>query len=316
MSYVFGPVPSRRLGLSLGVDPLPYKTCNLDCIYCELGRTQRLTAQRKTYVPVDAVLADVREALKTCARVDYVTVTGSGEPTLHSGLGAILRGIKAMTEIPLAVITHSSLLHLPEVRADLAAADLLIPSLDAVSQKIFRRLNHPHSSVSPERMVEGLVALRQEYSGPIWLEILIVKDLNDGPEEVGRLREAVRRIRPDRVQLNTVARPPAYPFAEPLSRETLEALRESFGEGAEVIAEFPSQVQPEAPSDPERAIRTYLERRPATLFDLISALGLKAETAEGHLRALVEEGEVEQMGAADSTFYSTYYRFRRQKVQT
>jgi len=275
LSTVFGPVPSRRLGLSLGVDPIPFKTCNMDCVYCELGRTRRLTAERKVYIPVEQILADVREALQAWPRLDHVTVTGSGEPTLHTGLGDIIRGIRQMTGIPVAVITHSSLLHLAEVRAGLCEANVLVPSLDAVTPKVFRNVNHPHKSIDPARTVGGLIALRNEFEGDYWLEIVLVRGINDTSEEITALKQAIQRIRPDRVQLNTVVRPPAYPFAEPLSEKELEAIRDTLGPPAEVIAEFPQVPPTEGPEDPEAAITAYLDRRPATLTDLITALGVE-----------------------------------------
>lgn len=303
MSAVFGPVPSRRLGLSLGVDPLPFKTCNMDCVYCELGRTKTLTAERKAYLPVEQVLADVRAALQRWSRIDHVTVTGSGEPTLHTGLGEIIRGIRAMTDIPVSVITHSSLLHLPEVRADLCAADVLVPSLDAVTPRVFRGVNHPHASIDPQEMVEGLIALRREFKGQIWLEIVFVRGMNDGPEEVAALREAIGRIRPDRVQLNTVVRPPAYPFAEALTQEELERLRDALGPPAEVIAELPHVAPAEPPEDPEGAIAAYLDRRPATADDFVAALGAKREPALRFLESLVERGDAEKLGAGERAYY-------------
>ncbi|MFQ5913627.1 MAG: radical SAM protein [Nitrospinota bacterium] len=303
MSAVFGPVPSRRLGLSLGVDPLPFKTCNMDCVYCELGRTKTLTAERKVFIPVEEVLADVREALKAWPRLDHVTVTGSGEPTLHTGLGDIIRGIKAMTDIPVAAITHSSLLHLPDVRADLCAADVLVPSLDAVTSNVFRSLNHPHASIDPARMVEGLIALHREFSGQFWLEIVFVRGMNDTPEEVSALKKAIHRIGPDRVQLNTVVRPPAYPSALALTQEELEAIRDALGPPAEVIAEFPDVPPSEPPEDPEESIAAYLDRRPATVADLLAAFGVEREKTQRFLESLVGEGDVERLGEGEKAYY-------------
>ena len=311
MSTVFGPVPSRRLGLSLGVDPIPFKTCNMDCVYCALGRTKTLTAERKAYIAVQEILADVREALQAWPRLDHVTVTGSGEPTLHTGLGDIIRGIKQMTQIPVAVITHSSLLHMPEVRAALCFADVLVPSLDAVTPKVFRSVNHPHASIDPARTVEGLIALRGEFTGQFWLEIVLVRGLNDSPQEITALKEAIQRIRPDRVQLNTVVRPPAYPFAQALSREELETIREALSPQTEVIAEFPEVPPAEPPEDPEAAIGAYLERRPATLADLMAALGVERESSKEFLDSLVESGEFERLGRGEKA----YYRKVRQAVK-
>jgi wyosine [tRNA(Phe)-imidazoG37] synthetase (radical SAM superfamily) len=283
----------------------------MDCVYCELGRTKTLTAERKAYIPVEEILADVREALQAWPRLDHVTVTGSGEPTLHTGLGDIIRGIKRMTDIPVAVITHSSLLHMPEVRAALCEADVLVPSLDAVTPKVFRNVNHPHASIDPVRTVEGLITLRNEFTGRFWLEIVLVRGMNDTPEEITALKEAIQRIRPDRVQLNTVVRPPAYPFAQALSGEELEAILDALGPPAEVIAEFPEVPAADAPEDPEAAIAAYLDRRPATLADLIAALGVERESSKKFLDSLVESGEFERLGQGEKA----YYRKVRQAVK-
>jgi wyosine [tRNA(Phe)-imidazoG37] synthetase (radical SAM superfamily) len=283
----------------------------MDCVYCELGRTKTLTAERKVYVPVQEILADVREALQAWPRLDHITVTGSGEPTLHTGLGDIIQGIKQMTEIPVAVITHSSLLHIPDVRAALCFADVLVPSLDAVTPEVFRSVNHPHASIDPVRTIEGLTALRGEFTGQFWLEIVLVRGMNDSPEEITALKEAIQRIRPDRVQLNTVVRPPAYPFAQALSREELETICEAMGPPAEVIAEFPEVPLAEPPHDPEAAIGAYLDRRPATLDDLMAALGVQQESSQKFLDFLVESGEFERLGKGEKA----YYRKVRQAVK-
>ncbi|MCJ7611540.1 MAG: radical SAM protein, partial [Candidatus Aminicenantes bacterium] len=178
---IYGPVPSRRLGLSLGVDILPYKTCSFNCIYCQLGPGRRTFHRRKTFVSTEEVVSQVRKALRRAGRVESITFSGSGEPTIHAGLGRMIREIKKITNVPVTVLTYSSFLTQPAVRRDLLAADLVVPSLDAASTLIFNRINRPHPSISLGRIIDGLVAFRKAYQGKIWLEIMLVKGVNDSP---------------------------------------------------------------------------------------------------------------------------------------
>ncbi len=169
MTYIFGPVPSRRLGRSLGVDLVPFKTCSYDCIYCQLGRTTNQTVERREWVPLDAVLAELRG--KLASQPDYITLSGSGEPTLYSRLDELIDGIRAMTEVPIAVLTNGSLLWQPEVRSKLLRAHLVIPSLDAGDERTFQAIDRPHGTISFKRMLWGLIDFRREYQGQYWLEV-------------------------------------------------------------------------------------------------------------------------------------------------
>ncbi|NYT01814.1 MAG: radical SAM protein, partial [Methanosarcinales archaeon] len=213
MEYLFGPVLSRRLGLSMGVDLLPPKTCNMDCNYCEIGRTTCLTVQRQRYVPEERVMREIRSV--SDSDFDYLTFAGSGEPTLHSGLGRIIQAAKKSLGAPVVVITNSSLLGSSEVRNEVAEADLVLPSLDAATQKTFEAINRPAPGLRIEDIVEGLKQFRREFSGEMWLEVMLVKGVND--HEAPQIASLVEEIGPDRVQLNTVVRPPSEPV-EPLSQ--------------------------------------------------------------------------------------------------
>jgi len=226
MEHLFGPVPSRRLGLSLGLDLSPYKTCTLDCAYCQLGRTTCLTLERKRRVSVREVLEEIES--KRDADFDYLTLAGSGEPTLHLGLDEIIEGAKEIIDQPIVILTNGTLFSSPKVRAEVTKADLIIPSLDAATQSTFERTNRPHPDLRIEEIIEGLVALREEFEGEIWLEVMLVKGLNDF--EVHKIAQAAKRIRPDKIQLNTVVRPPAE-LVLPLDSKGMDEALKAF-EGA------------------------------------------------------------------------------------
>lgn len=292
--HLYGPVPSRRLGRSLGVDLVPYKICTYDCVYCQIGKTTEKTLTRKAYVDEDEILEELRAFLQTKegSSVDYITLGGSGEPTLHVGIGSILRRIKRMTSIPVAVITNGALLCREEVRNDLLEADVVLPSLDAVSKEIFDRINRPFLGIGLQKVIEGLVQFRRVYQGQIWLEVLFCKGINDGPEELRRMKEAVERIRPDQIHLNTVVRPPSEAWALPLTEEEMERIREFFGEKASVISEF---RRPDGRTSSEgitERILDTLRRRPLSLHDLSVSMGLSTDELERRLKPLLEGGQV------------------------
>src|SRR5512136_826559 len=193
--FVYGPVASRRLGFSLGVDIIPFKTCTLDCVYCQLGSAGKTTVRRGSFFPPEAILAQIKEALGSGQRIDVITFSGSGEPTLSKDLGLLIRAIKKMTAVPVAVLTNGTLLGRADVRRDLAAADIVVPSLDAVPASLFRRVNRPHASLDNRRIIDGLVRFREGFPGRIRLEVMLVKGVNDSPEALEAIRRAVARIR-------------------------------------------------------------------------------------------------------------------------
>ena len=234
--HVFGPVPSRRLGRSLGVDLVPFKTCSYDCVYCQLGRTTCKTVERKEWVPLEEVVADIEQRLS--AEPDYITLSGSGEPTLFSRVGELIGRIKGMSDVPVAVLTNGSLLWREDVRDELRDADLVVPSLDAGNEAMFQRVNRPHESISFEAMLAGLIEFRRTFRGKVWLEVLLMDGYTASEAELSELAGCVKQIGPDRVQLNTVTRPPAEDFAVGVSRERLAEMASAFDPPAEVIADF------------------------------------------------------------------------------
>ena len=279
MKYVFGPVPSRRLGFSLGVDLTGRKLCSLDCIYCQLGPTARATVRRREYVPVTKIIAELKQALRAKRRIDFITLSGSGEPTLNSRIGPLIKAIKKITAVPVAVLTNATLLSKPAVAKALLSADVVAPSLDAASTTVFRKVNRPHKSLKLSEIIKGLVGFRQKFSGRIWLEILLVKGVNDSAEEVARLVRQAGRIRPDKVHLNTVVRPPAQAQARPVSQAFLQRIAGKFEPRAEVIVSFAGRHQTKATRRTAEQIVRMARCRPVTLKDICDSLGLHKNEA-------------------------------------
>jgi len=302
--YLYGPVPSRRLGRSLGIDLVPHKICTYDCIYCQIGKTTEKTLVRKEYVPVTEILEEVNTfLLREDSPIDHFSLSGSGEPTLHSQIRSIIEGIKKMSSMPVAVITNGSLLYEEEVRRDLLLADIVLPSLDAVSPEVFRRINRPQRSISVEKVIEGMVEFRKVYKGEIWLEILFCKGVNDGRDELQKMREAIDRIQPDRIHLNTVVRPPFEQWAIPLGRTEMEEIRAFFGERASIISEFDRHPLAVAESDLAEGILRILRRRPLSLTDLSEGMGISQNELEEHIATLVQDGKIQPRFFGDAIYY-------------
>ncbi len=227
--HLFGPVQSRRLGISLGIDLVGAKICSLDCVYCECGSTATLTLERQEYVRADAIIGELKDYLKSRPKLDFITFGGSGEPTLNTGFGRVVRFIKeSYPEYPCALLTNGTLFYLPDVRRDALPFDLVLPNLDAVSNTAFARLNRPDMELDNGRIIEGLVAFRKEFKGPIWLEVFIVPGINDNDAELKLLKEAALKINPDRVQLNSLDRPGACDWVAPATGDHLRAIARSF----------------------------------------------------------------------------------------
>jgi len=290
--------------LSLGVDLVPMKTCTYDCIYCQLGRTPQTTCLRCEYAPVADILDEVREALRSSVCPDYVTLSGSGEPTLHESLGQLIDGIRSITTIPVAIITNGSLLWDPEVQDGLKDADLVVPSLDAGSPDLFTYVNRPHSAISFEQMLEGLICFRERFKQQLWLEVMLLGGVTSGEKEVGAIASCAERIGPDRIQVNTVVRPPAEIYATPIPFDRLSQLARMLTPEAEVITGFRQERHGEIASGDTQAILALLNRRPCTCEDVAAGLGVHVTEALKRLEALTAAGKVSTVAASGRNFYT------------
>jgi len=290
--YLYGPVPSRRLGLSLGVDILPQKVCTLDCIYCQLGRTTQKTGQRKDYADIEAVLAELKKRFAQGLKADFITISGSGEPTLHSRLGELIDGIKKLTDIPVAILTNGTLLYRQDVRADCAKADVVLPSLDAGDEQAFRRVNRPHKDISIEKLISGLCTFRDEFAGQIWLEVFFVEGVNTAAEQIAKIKDAIERICPDKVQLNTAVRPTAEPNVKAVEVEKLRSIASQLGQKCEVVADFLPRHRGKHIESKAEDVLSMLRRRPCSLQDICSGLGISRHEALKYIGRLQQQGVV------------------------
>lgn len=273
MQYVYGPIPSRRLGRSLGVDPIPLKTCNWNCIYCQLGRSTPLINERREYIPRDAILVEIQETLAHhSSEIDYISFVGSGEPTLHSGLGWLIRAVKSITTIPVAVISNGALLHRADVRQDLLAADVVMPTVSAGNAELYRRIHRPHPDASFERLVDGISAFRTDYTGQLWVEVMLIRDVNDSEDALRDLERVLRRIQPNQVHIILPDRPPAEPWVQPADSEGLLRAEALLGPIAHIVHPFVLDVHATDYATPAEAIVSIVTRHPMSQMQLASAL--------------------------------------------
>jgi wyosine [tRNA(Phe)-imidazoG37] synthetase (radical SAM superfamily) len=296
-------VPSRRLGRSLGVDLVPHKTCSFDCIYCQLGRTTELTVARRPGPPVEVLVDEVEEAIAHGPRPEFVTLSGSGEPTLYEPLGELIDALGRVFR-PVAVLTNGSLLAEEKVRAALCRADVVLPSLDAADEETFQWVNRPHPDLTLQGLVEGMVGFRHEFRGEIWLEVMMLGGVTATPDQAARLARLAATIEPDRIHLNTVVRPPAEDYALPASRDGLHALCEVFRPHAEVIAESLPAADTPCSAVSSEAVLEILRRRPCTVVDLATALGVPSPGVVKILEALLVLRAVRVRARERQIFYS------------
>jgi len=304
--HLFGPVPSRRLGLSLGIDPIPYKTCSFDCVYCECGATTNLTSTRKEYVPVDEIISELDSFLSTNPTLDYITFSGSGEPTLNIGIGRIISFLKKkFSQYKIAVLTNSSLFFNPEVRKELLLADVIMPSLDAVSYNIFQKINRPVKGIKAVDIIQGLISFREEFSGKIWLEIFIIPGINDTDEEINKFHIVLEKINPDLIQLNSLDRPGTENWVVPADEETLVKIKNKFTDLPIVtISNYQKREKIKSYNFKiEDAILSTISRRPCTADDLSEILDIHLAELNKYLDALHEKDMIEAVKKQRGLFF-------------
>jgi wyosine [tRNA(Phe)-imidazoG37] synthetase (radical SAM superfamily) len=303
MRHVYGPVPSRRLGRSLGIDLVPPKTCNWNCVYCQLGRTTPTSNERRPLVPVDVIVDEVEAALTVCGDgIDWLTFVGSGEPTLHVGLGRMIREVRAMVSVPVAVITNGALLQREDVRRELAAADAVMPSLDAGSEDLYRAINRPFPGLTLERHVEGLAAFQRSFAGRLWIEVMLVAGLNDTEAALRDLATAVRRIKPDEVHINVPTRPPAETRVRAPEACVLERARSILGPEARVVLPGAGDFELDTHATIADAVVEIVTRHPMSEGEVVAALSrhwasdevvraLRAVAADGRVQVVERQGQ-------------------------
>ena len=300
--YLFGPVPSRRLGRSLGVDLTPFKTCSQDCVFCQLGRTANTTVSRREYVPLKEVLGELGEWLERHGKADHITLSGSGEPTLHSRFGEVLRFVRENSSIEVVLLTNGSLFHLPEVRRGAMQANIVKVSLSAWDQASYGWVNRPHSALNFKRLMEGQKAFRDEFKGEVWIEVFLVAGMNSISSDVAKIAALADLLTPDRIHLNTAVRPPAENFVAPLSRERLATLCNLFSPPAEVIAEYRHKDGSESQANQD-AIISMLKRRPCTAEDIAGAFDMHLNEVSKYLGNLSEKGLIHTERTRGSLYY-------------
>lgn len=301
--YLFGPVASRRLGLSLGVDIVPLKTCTYDCVYCECGATTQKVLERKSWMEPKEVLAEIKDFLRRNNAADFITFTGSGEPTLNKDFGWLIRETKKLTQIPLAVLTNGSLLWDEQVREELMAANVVLPSLDAVSEKVFNWINRPSPQLGINKIIAGIARFRQEFTGEVWLEILFCKGINDSEEEIKNLVKAVELIRPHKIQLGTVVRPPAIAGIEEVDDNFLARVVQQLGEPAEIIGHPRVKQKRPEPVVADEELLNLLRRRPTTAEELSRAFDVPLTELSKQLHQLELHGKIEAYKYGSEIFF-------------
>ena len=306
--HIFGPVPSRRLGISLGVDLVTHKTCSMDCIYCECGKTTELTLEPKEFIPFKDVIKEIDHYLEHHSDPDYITFSGSGEPTLNPFLGDVIDHIRVKRpHIKVAVLTNSTLIQKPSVWQALLKADLVLPSLDAVSKKAFSRINRPHKGLDGKEIATGIEAFAKEFKGKIWLEVMILPEINDGLSDLMELKEAILRINPDRLQLNTLDRPGTLTHIKPASKADLGRVAAILDfPNTEIIARVGRGINARStPEDIKDVIIATIHRRPCTKEDLLKILGVEKKEIDTCINLLLQEKKIIGNPGERGLFYQT-----------
>ncbi len=312
MTHIFGPVLSRRLGRSLGIDLLPFKTCSFNCIYCECGPTTNHSSTREEFFPVEEVIDELDEVLSGKPELDYVTFAGSGEPTLSLSIGRIISHLREnYPDYRIAVLTNGSLLHLPEVRRDLLNADLIIPTLSTTSQGIFECIQRPVPGLSVSIIIDGIGALRKEFSHQIWLEVFLVPLLNTTDKELSSLRDVIYSIGPDRIQINTLDRPGTESWVRAVDPDEIRSIATFFSKGGVPVDIIGAANLGLSPSDSDTLsiqIEETLSRRPCTADDIVQMTGLHPHEVMKKLGQMMKQEKIQAKCGDRGIFYTTVRR--------
>ncbi|MBN2419299.1 MAG: radical SAM protein [Deltaproteobacteria bacterium] len=304
MPYIFGPVPSRRLGLSLGIDLIPRKTCSYDCIYCEVGKTTDRIMEPFSFASVQDIVKELKEVLSK-GSPDVITLAGSGEPTLNMDIGVLISEIKRITSIPVALLTNGSLLWMKEIREKVKGVDILIPTLSSVYEETYRKIHRPHPGLKLDDIIQGLKDMRKEYSGKYFLEVVLLKGLNDSENEISGLKRIINEIQPHKVQLNTVVRPPSEPSAISISSEKLEEIKDILGGNTEIIAAAHIKSTVNNLDSKSDQILEMIKRRPVTIDDISSSLTLNKIETQRFLKGLMIKGQIQEQSHGGNLFYTS-----------
>ncbi len=304
--YLFGPVPSRRLGMSLGVDLVPKKVCSLDCVYCEVGKTTKLTIVEKEYILFDKIKEELLNYFNNNPDPDYITFSGSGEPTLNSKIGDILGFIRQnRPNIPVAVLTNGTMLFDKKVREAIIDADVILPSLDAATQAVFEKINRPAKGLTIDKYIKGIVDFKKIFKGKLWLEIFILPGYNDSESELIELKNAIQKINPDSIQLNTLDRPGTVSNLKGASKKELQDIINFWKlDNVQIISSAPERKNIQSyRTDIETAIVETILRRPCTLDDLNKILGIHVNEINKYLDVLDAENIIESVEQERGIFY-------------
>ncbi len=294
---VFGPVLSKRLGNSLGIDVIPHKTCSYNCIYCQLGSEENTITDLTNYYSVDEIIYELKEALLNNKNIDYITFTGSGEPTLYKDLKKLIYEIKQITDIPVCIITNGSLLYKQEMRSNLLLADLIIPSLDAGNEETFKLIDNPNKEIDFDKMVEGLIEFKKVFKGEYWLEIFLLKDINDNEDELDDIIKIVKKIKPDRIQLITATRRVANEKAKALSDEELKKIKKYFNSKCDIEIDIPNISENHKGNDKkitEEDIVNFLIRQPDTAYIIAKSFNENERKVKELLDSLIKKNKVRE----------------------
>ncbi len=298
MKYVYGPVPSRRLGNSLGIDPIPSKTCNYQCIYCQLGKTTNFTNERKDFYPPEEIIKEMEESINLNKnKFDYITFVGSGEPTLCKSLGELILKAKKLSKKPICIITNGSLFYREDVREELMFSDVVLPTLDAGDEKLFIKINRPHPSIKFEKMIQGYIDFRKEFSGKFWIEIMLMKGINDSKEELLKIKNKLDLIKPDRIDVNVPIRPPAESWVQIPDKNVISTLNDVFGEYNNI--NFPERGKFSVfSSNFEMELKKLLERHPMRqeqIFETFSSKKFNEQDILLQLNTLASQNKIKKV---------------------